>query len=650
MCFLYLAVSIAFLVLFDFTLAKYAFPLTEGWWELLARESGSKVLYKDIFIGLPPLYINFIASLQTITQNFYDLRIIFIVIHIAEYLLFVIFISKFFSGNVAIFSALISELLIISYNSAYLPKDYHLFLSVFVILTLIFLVQYQEKSSEFKNILFAGISTGIILLTKQNIGVLLVFSSLIMIASNSKNLIYFLKYSSVYILFAISVLISYTQFNGLGWIEAYIGNDSKGSVFKVITRFLFEDITRLSILELIAAYLIYLAWKSKDLILSKFNNDFKKISPTFLLSVEKYFIYLPYGYLLYLGIRISQNKDFSTAGSLIFTILIINLYLTIFHKNKFFLVKIGYFGIVILLLSYGNSMTAGYNFVGLQIGVAILFAIILQVVEKINIKLFFIYCALCVFIITNSFIKTRVINGGNAYSWWGYKIDEVSKNRYQYRNSYLDGISLSLETKQILEEVGEIITTTNNSKKYYFYPDIPIFYQIFNLPVQTRYPILWFDVIPSEKKLDVLREFNEISPDYIFWLKPFSQVYLGHYQLKGSTSVISYLDADIADKIANGEYKQIYVRPVGLINSDLEVALKEIDVKMICPNCNAEKLKSSLINSDIVVIENYDSKGLSREYWRVKFKNSKAYIDFCKQFNPTILNQDSFLFIVLKKS
>ena len=646
-----LGVSIAILALYDFILAKYAFPLTEGWWELLARESGSKILYKDVFIGLPPLYINFIATLQIITQNFYDLRVIFIFIHIAEYLLLVFFIKKFFSGKVAIFSALISELLIISYNSAYLPKDYHLFLSFFVMLTLIFLIQYQEEATKYKNILFAGISTGIILLTKQNIGALLVFSSIILIASNSKNIIYFLKYSLIYVAFVAGILILYTQFNGAGWINAYVGNDSKGSIFKVITRFLFEDITRLSIVELISAYFIYNAWKSKELIASKFSNYSNIISSTFILNNKKYLIYLVYGYLLYLGIRISQNKDFSIAGSLIFTIIIINLFIVLtINKSKYFLIKIGTFGIVILLLCYGNSMTAGYNLVGLQIGVALLFAIILQVAENASIKIFFIYSALCILIITNSFIKTRVIHGGNAYSWWGYGIDQVSKNNYQYTNSYLDGIRLSLETSEILEEVGGIISATNKSKKYYFYPDIPIFYQIFNLPVQSRYPILWFDVIPSEKKVDVLREFNEISPDYIFWLKPMSQVYSGHYQLKGSTSVISDLDSEIVGKIDAGEYKQIYVRPVGLIDNELEVAIKEIDVKMICSKCNSLELKSWLSHGDIVDIENYDGKGLSREYWRIKFKNSKSYIDFCKKFNPTILNQDSFLFMVLKKS
>lgn len=648
---LFIGVSITILALYDFILAKYAFPLTEGWWELLARESASKILYKDIFIGLPPLYINFIASLQKITQNFYDLRIIFIFIHLAEYLLLVYFIKKFFSGKVAIFSALISELLIISYNSAYLPKDYHLFLSIFVILTLIFLVQYQENQSKYKNILFAGIFTGIILLTKQNIGALLVLASLILIASNSKNITFFLKYSSTYIVFVSCVLLFYTQFYGPGWINAYVGNDSKGSIFKVITRFLSEDITKLTIIELICTYFIYYVWQSRGNIESKCSDFSKIISFTFLLNLKKYLLYPVYGYLLYLGIRISQNKDFSIAASLIFTILIINLFILLnSDKSKFFLIKIGSFAIVILLLCYGNSMTAGYNFVGLQIGIAILFAIIFQVVEKIDTKLLFLYSALCILIITNSFVKIRVSNGGMAYSWWGYSIDPVLKNNYQYKNNHLDGILLSHETKEILEQVGEVISKTSESKKHYFYPDIPIFYQIFNLPVQTKYPILWFDVIPSEKKLDVLREFNQISPDYIFWLKPSRQVYAGHYQLKGATSVISDLDQVIYEKIEKGEYKQIYTRPVGLIDNNKREVINQIDVKMICTRCDNKQLSDLLILGDIIDIENYTANGVSREYWKIKFKNQKAYIDFCKKFNPLILNQDHFLFIVLEKS
>jgi hypothetical protein len=638
-------------VLYDFILAKYSFPLTEGWWELLARESSSKVLYKDIFIGLPPLYINFIAALQKITSNFYHLRIIFIAIHIAEFLLITFLIRKFFSFRVAICSALISELLIISYNSAYLPKDYHLFLSVFVILTLIFLVQYQEGINKYKNIIFAGIFTGIILLTKQNIGALLFFSSLIFIACNVKNIISFLKHSFVYIVLAIATLILYTQLNGLDWLNVFIGNDSKGSIFKVLTRFLSEEITKLTILQLIVAYVVYVIWQSKDAIKSKYFIYIEKINPIFLINLNKYCFFLMNGYFLFLGIRISQNRDFVIAGSLIFTILIINVFLLIkYNKNKFFLVRTGAFSLVILFLCYGNSMTAGYNFVGMQVGFAFLFAIILQSLERLNAKLFFVYGAMCLVIITNSFVKNRFVDGGNAYSWWGYSIGQVSKNTHQYKNPYLNGLMLSLETKEILEEVNGIITSSGNNKNYYFYPNIPIFYYIFNLSVHTQYPILWFDVIPSSKKLDILNEFNKINPDYIFWLKPIDEAYLGHYRLKGSTSVMSELDDEMLTKIEKGFYKQIFVKPVGLFDSESKASLRRINVKMICNTCTSSDLQGLLHRGEIIDIDNYNERVTGREYWSVIFKNSNAYIDFCKKFNPIILNRDNTLFIVLKKS
>lgn len=645
-----MAIAVLVLLTYDLILAKYAFPLTEGWWELFARETGSKTLYKEIFIGLPPLYINFIAILQKITSNFYDLRVIFIAFHAVEFLLLIFFIRKFFSIRVATYSALISELLIISYNSAYLPKDYHLFLSVFVILTLIFLAQYQDGVSKYKNIFFAGISTGVILLTKQNIGALFILSTFLFIAINIKNVIYFLKHSIVYILSICSILFLYTQLNGVDWIDVYIGNDSKGSIVKVLTRFFSEDITRLTGIQLLIALCFYELVKSKSSITCKYQIFIEKLPTSFLLSVKNYWIYVIYAYLLYLGLRVSQNKDFSAAGSLIFTLFIINLFSLISaDRSKFFLVKIGAIGLVLLLLCYGNSMTAGYNFVGLQIGVAILFAVILQIAEKINAKIFLFYSLLCVSIITNNFIKTKVKSDGNAYSWWGYSIDGVSKNSHQYKNSHLDGINLSIETKEIFEEVREIISLTNNSKKYYFYPDIPIFYYIFDLPVDTRYPVLWFDVVPSGKKLDVLRDFNEVLPDYVFWLRPPAQVYSGHYDLKGSSSVISDLDDEIEKKISEGKYRQIYVRPMGLLASDSKSTLDPTAVKLICTKCDPDTLKEWFTRGDIIDIENFYGSQ-SSDYWSLKFKNPKAYIDFCKKFNPIILSRDKFIFTILKKS
>ncbi len=646
-----MAIAVLVLLTYDLILAKYAFPLTEGWWEIFARETGSKELYKEIYIGLPPLYINFIAILQKITSNFYDLRVIFIAFHAVEFLLLIYFIRKFFSIRVATFSALISELLIISYNSAYLPKDYHLFLSVFVILTLIFLAQYQDGVNKYKNIFFAGISTGVILLTKQNIGALFILSTIFFIAINIKNVTYFLKHSIVYILSICSILFLYTQLNGVDWIYVYIGNDSKGSLVKVLTRFYFEDITRLTGIQLLIAFCFYeLVAKSKSSIIFKNHIFIEKIPTSFLLIVKKYWIYVIYAYLLYLGVRVSQNKDFSAAGSLIFTLLIINLFILIrVDRDKFFLIKIGAIGVVLLLLCFGNSMTAGYNFVGLQIGVAILFAVILQIAEKINARIFLFYILFCILIITSNFIKTRINADGHAYSWWGYGIDGVSKNSHQYKNSYLDGINLSLETKEIFDKVHEIIALTNNSKKYYFYPDIPIFYYIFDLPVHTRYPVLWFDVVPSGKKHDVLRDFNEILPDYVFWLKPPSQVYSGHYDLKGSSSVMSDLDNEIEKMINEGKYRQIYSRPMGLLVAESKSKLNPIAVKLICNECEPVALKEWFTRGDIIDIENFYGNNDS-DYLSLKFKNTKAYIDFCKKFNPIILSRDNFIFTVLKKT
>ena len=69
--FISVLIGITILLCTDLLIAKNTLPLTEGWWEVIAKESNSMELYKDLYIGLPPLYINFIAFLQGFTENIY---------------------------------------------------------------------------------------------------------------------------------------------------------------------------------------------------------------------------------------------------------------------------------------------------------------------------------------------------------------------------------------------------------------------------------------------------------------------------------------------------------------------------------------------------------------------------------------------------
>jgi hypothetical protein len=632
------AIGIAFLAIFilvslDLIIATYSYPLVEGWWELLAIESSRKLLYKDLYFALPPLYINVLSLLQSFNLNIFEVRLFFIIIHVLEFLTLTYFITRFFKYYIGILAVFVSEILIIAYHVAYLPKDYHMLLGLFVSLFLVggyFISRYKNIYSA----IFLGLIAGLLFLVKQNIAAVLFLSVFILIGIGNSSGRHKIRLLSFYLLAVLALLSSYASIFGFEWVNVYLSNDSKGSLFIVLTR-IFGDKVFQNFLIIITLFYTY-SFLIKRYPSKIFNLYENKICDLALLMT-----------FIILAFFVAKNKNFDFLISIVLAILSINL-INSFNQNiaNIKILNFSALAIIPLGIIYSNSMTAGFNFVGSQIAVVIFFAIILNFCRQFHRRLLYLFSFIIILIISNNLYEK--IYKGNLYQWWGYKIGSIQKSIVTPFLPEMKGMYITEESQAILNSV-DFIRKSDPQSSVYFYPNIPYFYKLFNVRLLTKFPILWFDTVPSKFTNEVTNEFNDINPDYVVWLRPPNSAYSGHAALIQRESLMERIDSILLDGIASGRYSIEYVRPVGLITDYREDNFIKTAATMICNKCNEKDLQNYLITGHVIDYS-FLSKVVGQEsFLSITFSGAANYIDFCYKFQPLILAPEYPVFMILKR-
>lgn len=605
----------------DFIYAKYVFPLTEGWWELLAYSSEGAKLYKDVYIGLPPLYINFISLLLKISSNIYIERIIYISVHLLEFITLVFLIKKFNSINIAIISALFLELLLFAYNVAYLSKDYHVFLQLIINIYIILFISSISNRYSSKLIISLGVIAGLLVLTKQNVALVVICSSILYLVLQKR-----LSGVLIYIISIVSILLSYSLVNGHEWINTYIQNDSKGSFLTVLTRFFYykSSVYAISYISLVVL------------------SNYLDIRSDIKAHLKKLEIFI----IIAMLISIAFNKNFDLIIGILLAELIINVLFELkIISFKGFLIQSAPISFLMLSLGYANSLTASLNLVGCQIIIAIFIASAIGKLYKINKHYFRIFSILLLIVIIINIVKKF---DDKTYSWWGYTVGKLSESNIKATPLNLKGIYINYDTSYIFNVV-EKLKSEKPDKKIYIYPQIPVLYYLFDIGVLTKFPIIWFDVIPTSLRSAILAEFDSISPDYIIWMRPQKFVYDGHYNLKKSDSVVSSLDLKILKLIEDGKYRIRNIHPMGLTGSRSLEVVNILDITMICEACTEGMLKKEMINGNILKYSRMSADNKS-DILNITFQNSLSYTNFLHSLKPIVVNSDYPLFMILEKN
>lgn len=622
--------------IFDFIISIHAFPLTEGWWEAFAYASKDKVFYQQIYIGLPPLFIDILSLLSNFTDSFLSIRILFILIHIIEFLLISHFFSKFFGFYISVSASLISELLISTYIGTYLPKDYHMILGLLVAIY-INLYYYLVEEFKSKNAILIGIITGLIILTKQNVGAMLLASMIFMIVVCRQTAYVRLRILIMYIIGIALTLTLYSELKGYDWINVYLNNNSKGSAFIFLTRILVER-------GAILTFAFILIFYTFNYFTENINNKYTKLIKKYFELYRNYILAIIF---LLIALKLVNNTFLFLAIAITATLVSINLFQELGIKySRQNLTNFKLSSVPILALLYCNSMTAGFSYVGAQHVVAIFIAIALSLAYKINSKLIFALAFTLLFILFSQFYKMKI--NGDMYSWWGYSIGSRAANNVNYNNNKISGIKLSEETKDIFLAVENLVRENADSKNYLFYPNIPLFYYLFNLPVNTKFPVLWFDTIPTKLYYEVVEDFIKLNPNYVVWMKPHKEVYAGHAKLRGAESVLGTIDNLLLEGILNGKYSIDYVRPLSLGSYTGKDDFSRITVSFDCRWCNTEEIARDIKLEKIIAASRSDENSKSN-FMTVTFPNQYYYLEFCKKYRPFILDQKGPVFLILKR-
>lgn len=538
----YLLVFIGYDVISSYTV----FPISEGWWETYSwLDDLTGDVYEKYSIQFPPLYIKLITVLRHLYDgNLLNIRLSLVGLHLLTVLVTYRWLCKFVSGNYAAIGVGVAVSLVVT-NPVYLPKDYHTLVEFLVACSL--LLTTCEKSA-FRNTML-GCFTGLLLLTKQNIGIFFGVSLLAyLLVSDCKPEISKIR-AAIFdcLTFAaglLFVMFLYCYLFGNSWLSIFHGNDSKGGLFTVLFRFVVDAQSQKVILisiGLIAVSNFLAVFGGKDFSFGGFlfqYNDLKRFYWKLCIAVcgAVLFISSKYTVLLY---------SLALAWPL--------MRLRLICKYKDCRLPESYAYIPLLGLAYCGTQTAGYNAVSMSFLIALMFAELLCLASQAyfqNRKGFLLYLSA----FTPLFVLGRGLLSDSSYDWWGLKSEPaIRATYYESRQESLKGIYLDRFMNSVLSYINNINTNLTLDDNVLATPSIPLLYILLGKTPNIA-PVLWFDVTSSKEIAASKNYFNSYSPKYIFNLKTPDYVYEGHMAMRKKDPALFYIDESIKSNVMDGGY------------------------------------------------------------------------------------------------
>jgi len=204
-------------------------------------------------------------------------------------------------------------------------------------------------------------------------------------------------------------------------------------------------------------------------------------------------------------------------------------------------------------LVYCGTHTAGYNFVSMQLVLALMIADftcrhgdkLLGFRKELKIVLFGI---------SVTFLFALLKLSGPLYDWWGLKQEGAIEARFSLPFDELNGFRVDKSTADFYGKIAEYKATMNADEVVFAYPSIPIIYLLLNKLPPVKLPVLWFDVSDQSQSREILAQLELNKPSVIFWLKPAEFVYSGHASLRRLPSLMGDVDSWLYNKIYSKQY------------------------------------------------------------------------------------------------
>lgn len=559
--------------------------------------------------------------INIVGQNFWNLRLSMICLHMGAIVLLYLAIAKFSNAKCALIGVVVAMSLVMA-NPVYFPKDYHTLVEFFIYTSIFLIICVDDESAYSVNTLkyiLLGLVLSAMFLTKQNIGAFYSLAVLIyFILTDLKNIL-FIQIVKRLIFFLLGYVVPFLcvfYFYGTEWLNIFKGNDSKGGAFTVLFRFLTEwEILRVEILAIIV---ILWYWALASI---KFPNE---------VFLKKYLIYL-----IWLPICIIV---FAIKWILILHVFSLAWPIARIYWSKIFGRKVTFKYIYVLLysLAYCGTQTAGYNSVSLAPLAALFISELAYMAGGLVQSLDWRRYVFIIFLFVGIILTPKIISD-NSYNWWGLKAESIlANNHLTIKNPLLEGVYMDKFSANVFDSILATKQDLSNSDDIFASPSIPLTYMLLD-KIPKINPVLWFDVTSSKDFASYAVYSNTVHPKYIYWLKVPDYVFNGHFKLRKRDPVMLDVENDLIEKVLSGKYRVVEAVVNDVNQYDGRSALDKVYIRIIGDRGQYSDFCESHKNGCVLTSDN-----------EVEFKNSYLFANFIQNFK-VLIDSQSYIFYVLKR-
>lgn len=601
----------------------FIFPPVYGWWQAwvyVTNGSYSEAVRAGYLF--PPLYFKYYSlfadylKYPILSLALGVIRTIFIYFVLYTYLKY--YYSKFVSS-------LTSFIFIFSIISTgiYLPDDYHTLVTLFVILSLIFFDLYinSNRTNNFSYLFLCSLFSVLTMLTKQNIGLLLILGITSSLILNAKKIFPILT-AGLFIFFCftnIGFSTYYLDFNLIDLFNISFRNDAKGDKISLLTNLItnkhnFRQLSIGLVLNLSAFY--FINYILNDDTRSLFSNYLKKITES---KLSQIYIMLVVFFSIYILFNITKNQKDIVIYIAMFTI---GFYISCFFFS------INFKGVHLLFpflsLVIANSFTSGLSqddMIILCIPAIIFIIVNLESILILKKNGHFIIYFLIVSLIGINVISTKI---NFPWSWFGADQSAISYSSFTPPYKELMGLKTDEKTYKLMNSIKlNIETYSRNVDDTLIYPNIPFFYILHSKIPPFVTPVYWFDTA-TDKKIDYLiSNLNIKKPELIIFFDPPNFAYQEHSKMKKHEVSQTQFNRFIENSVKNGIYKlidyQIFRNDVGKDNEIYDSKFILINPELI--GMTYQNIRQKL-NDDNIYFEKFEIHGLSEnDNNKIKFND-----------------------------
>ena len=481
---------------------NHYFSLQEGWWETYAYlVNRGEVINKDFYLAWTPLFVYINAFYQKIFGiNFFAFACIGVVAAMIQVILLYLVLREFFSKPASAIGATFASFLWFSMET-YIPKDYHVYVFIIEFSTLLFLVKSIKNENSKKGTIYQILGILFLVLLffiKQNVGLVLfasLFVSYAFISSSVKDYFkrigFLLLFTAIFFV-SINFIIPFDP-------SSITDNDSKGSLWTVAMRFIFEpELSRVLVIGVLEFFIILiLAYFGKSIvylydalvahIAAKTTISFQFTIIAIELAALTYVVLFHNTAMLYI-VRYISYISFSIA------MILYIMFSAIFYKNSnIFGSKIYIFiTFCAAAIVYSNTFTTialNMNSILLCAGLAFGFLLNQNLRKIARILLIYWMLVMVSFII---YVKFLI-----PYNWLENYQGSVFEAKSETSYIPLKNIYMNQKLSYIFDYIHDYVPKNTVSDKDFYFFNLPIMYLLNDKIPPYNLVTQWFDVTPT---------------------------------------------------------------------------------------------------------------------------------------------------------